>query len=79
MTRKIYTTEVKVYTYDVTAQGQKIQNTQQLDNTDTWDDLHLFADPGKMIRQISTGEVLSDHISVGTFDDPADFEEIDAE
>lgn len=79
MTKKIYETDIKIYTYDVNAQNEKIQNTQQLDSTDMWDELHLFAAPGKVIRQISTGEVLTDHISVGSLDDPNDFEEIDAE
>lgn len=78
MKKVIYRTEVVVHAYEVGANNEKIENTKKLENTDEWDELHIFADEGKVFRRISTGEVLTNHIGVGSNDDPNDFEEIEA-
>lgn len=76
MKKIIYTTEVNVFAFDVDENNNKIESTKRVDNIDTWDELHIFADEGKVFRRISTGEVLTEHIGVGSEDDVNDFEEI---
>ena len=78
MKKVIYTTTVTVTACDADDNG-KLPDTERQERTDTWDELHIFADEGKIFRRISTGEVLTAHIGVGTFDDVNDFEEVYAE
>lgn len=76
MKKIIYTTEVNTYSYDVDENG-KIENTKKIESTDIWDELHIFAGDGKIFRRISTGEVLTAHIGIGSEDNVDDFEEIE--
>jgi len=78
MRKVIYETEIKRYTYSANENNEAISETKALENSDTFTELHIFADDGKVFRRISTGEVLTAHIGVGSNDNVNDFEEIDS-
>lgn len=79
MKQVIYETEVKVKTFDADENGEKIESTEEFDSADTFQQVHIFADEGKVFRRISDGEVLTAHIGIGTFDSVDNYEEVDAD
>lgn len=64
MTTKIYKYEIAKYIDDVS------------DGVDIIEEVHIFADEGKVFRDIRTGEILTNHLSIGTEDSAANYEEI---
>ncbi len=76
MTVKIIETTIVDYTYDVDENGQKIVDSKVLSNSDVFEVVHIYADDGKVFRRISTNEVLTNHIGIGSNDSIDDFEEI---
>lgn len=76
MRKVIYETEIKRYSYSANENNEAIAETKALENFDTFTELHIFADEGKVFRRISTGEILTAHIGVGSNDNVNDFEEI---
>lgn len=73
---EIYEAEVNEYVYDANENGNKIEETKRLNNSDVFSTIHIFAEDGKVFRRISTNEILTNHIGIGSEDTIFDYEEI---
>lgn len=46
------------------------------ERTDTFDTVHIFAENGMVFCEKATGDILTNHLSIGTEDDENNYEEI---
>ena len=64
-------TESNIMSFD-----HDIIETKRLNNSDCFTTIHIYADDGKVFKRISTNEVLTNHIGIGSEDSISNYEEI---
>lgn len=75
MTIRIYEHQLMTYVYDTT-DGTLIPDSKTLEDSDSFQVVHIFADEGCTFKSRLTGEILTKHISIGTNDNTNNYEEI---
>lgn len=75
MTIRVYEHQLMTYVYDTT-DGTLIPDSKTLEDSKSFQVVHIFADEGHVFKSRLTGEVLTKHISIGSNDSVDNYEEV---